>query len=90
MRPTAEKRHNDYKKAIHKREIDRDINGANIFFHDWYDNLHQYSKNKIFCSCPQCSRKTNNKGNYGPSMNWKPHDRRQLDDLDYEEEEENN
>lgn len=89
MRSTAEKRHNDYKKAIRKREIDRDINGASIFFHDWYDNLHQYSKNKIFRNYRQSS-KTNNRGNYGPSMNWKLHDRRQLDDLDYEEEEEDN
>lgn len=21
---------------------------------DYYDNLHQYSKNKIHCSCPLC------------------------------------
>lgn len=27
---------------------------------DYYDNLHQYSKNKIHCSCPLCrSRRTN-------------------------------
>lgn len=30
---------------------------------DYYDNLHQYSKNKIHCSCPVCSgtSKTNSK-----------------------------
>ena len=27
-----------------------------------YDNLHQYSKNKIHCSCPLCSAKTRNNG----------------------------
>ena len=25
----------------------------------WYNNLHQYSKNKIHCSCGMCSCKTN-------------------------------
>ena len=24
---------------------------------DYYDNLHQYSKNKIHCSCPLCQAK---------------------------------
>lgn len=24
----------------------------------WYDNLHQYSKNKIHCSCPMCNAKS--------------------------------
>ena len=52
MRNTAEKRHNDWKKAIRKRRIDRERNPNDI--HDWYDNLHQYSKNKIHCSCPIC------------------------------------
>ena len=68
MRPTAEKRHNDFKKAIRKRNIDRELDAASIYHHDWYDNLHQYSKNKIHCSCPDCSPKTNNgdltKGRY--------------------------
>ena len=52
MRTTAEKRHNDWKKAIRKRRIDRERNPNDP--HDWYDNLHQYSKNKIHCSCPIC------------------------------------
>ena len=50
MRTRAEKRHNDWRKAIRKRNIDRDIHNGP----DWFDNLHQYSKNKIFCSCPLC------------------------------------
>jgi len=53
MRPIAEKRHNDFKKAIRKRRIDRETDNS-IYHHDWYDNLHQYSKNKIHCSCPLC------------------------------------
>ena len=48
MRTTAEKRHNDWKKAIRKKKI------INAYGWDYYDNLHQYSKNKIHCSCPLC------------------------------------
>lgn len=91
MRPTAEKRHNDYKKAIRKRRIDRFLDGTSPYRQDYYDNLHQYSKNKIFCSCPLCACKSKNKGWYAyfyGTTNWNPHDRRQLDELDYEEEEE--
>ena len=46
--------------------------------HPYYDNLHQYSKNKIHCSCAGCSKKTRNKGhrrydpkNYNRSINYK-------------------
>ena len=48
MRTHAEKRHNDWKKAIRKRKIIRH------YGIDYYDNLHQYSKNKIHCSCHIC------------------------------------
>lgn len=88
-RPTAEKRHLDYTKAIRKRRIDHEINPD---FPDWYNNLHQYSKNKIHCSCPLCAAKTNNRGKRGafwaPSENWKISDRRKLDELKYQEDEE--
>lgn len=56
----------------------------------WYDNLHQYSKNKIHCSCGMCSayHKTNNKGrhrlksgNYAPSYNPSARDRRNDDHM---------
>ena len=90
MRPTAEKRHNDFKKAIRKRRIDRELDAARIEHHDWYDNLHQYSKNKIHCSCPLCACKTNNrKGRcFGPRNNWSTHDKRNLEKLNYEEDDE--
>lgn len=90
MRPTAEKRHNDYVKAIRKRRIDRETS-PQCWNHDWYDNLHQYSKNKIHCSCPMCSAKTNNRGRKGswePNITWSITDRRKLDALEYQEEEE--
>ena len=91
MRPTAEKRHNDYKKAIRKRRIDRELDGTNINHRDWYDNLHAYSKNKIHCSCPMCSSKTNNrgrKGSWGPNINWSVNDKRKLEQLNYQEDDE--
>ena len=87
MRTMAEKRHNDWKKAIRKRNITRTWHWKE----DYYDNLHQYSKNKIHCSCGMCSRnrKTNNRGrkrkihgNYAPSKNWSESDRRKLDEME--------
>lgn len=56
MKTRAERRKNDYKKAIRKKNIVEDRHG----FLPSYDNLHQYSKNKIHCSCPSCSVKTDN------------------------------
>ena len=80
MRETAEKRHNDWKKAIRKKKI------INAYGWDYYDNLHQYSKNKIHCSCPMCSQKTNNKNRsgargYEPSTNWSISDTRRIDEM---------
>ena len=77
MRTTAEKRHNDWKKAIRKRKI------INAYGWDYYDNLHQYSKNKIHCSCPMCRRKTNNKKSWwGPRENWSMRDERRIEEME--------
>lgn len=69
-------------KAWHWREIDW----------DYYDHLHQFSKNKIHCSCPMCSAKTRNKGrrnrkNYAPSINYKASDLRKIQRLQFDKEE---
>lgn len=71
-------RERSWRKALRKRRIDSAICWGG---HLMYDNLHQYSKNKIHCSCPMCSPKTNNKGkrrlkhgNYYPSKYWKHSD----------------
>lgn len=56
----AERRHMDIKKALRKRNISRKHYGW-----DYYSNLHQYSKNKIHCSCPMCTAKTNMKKRKG-------------------------
>lgn len=85
------------RKAMRKRRLARDI------YHAWetwlrgegweyYDNLHQYSKNKIHCSCPMCSTKTRNKGhrrnksgNYNRNLNYKASELRRLLAMDEEE-----
>ena len=63
------------RKALRKRRLAKEIYHEGEE-HSYYDNLHQYSKNKIHCSCPMCSPKTRNKGrrdrkNYMRSLNYK-------------------
>lgn len=50
----GDRRKIDYKKAKRKSKIDiaRSCDGLPM-----YDNLHQYSKNKIHCSCQLCRGK---------------------------------
>lgn len=81
------------RKALRKRRLAREI------YHSWgssdqeyYDNLHQFSKNKIHCSCPCCSTKTRNKGhrrykpgNYNRNLNYKASELRRLLAMDEEE-----
>lgn len=78
MRTRAERRHLNKKKAIRKRHLTREIYWSFNEGWEYYDNLHQYSKNKIHCSCPMCSYKTNNRGRhkwYGKgTKNWKHSD----------------
>ena len=91
MRTRAEHRHNDKKKALRKRWITRNAYYSySIDMQEYYDNLHQYSKNKIHCSCPMCAKKTNNRGRhkyYGKgSKNWKHSDLIKIMRLAYEQE----
>lgn len=83
MHTTAEKRHNDWKKAIRKRQIDRDTQGSSCYKQDMYDNLHQYSKNKVHCSCPLCSAKTKKSRRdwEGGGKNWSASDQRKVDEM---------
>lgn len=59
-RDRGEKRKIDFTHALRKKRkaetirINRD--------YPYYDNLHQYSKNKIHCSCPDCSGKSSRDG----------------------------
>ena len=80
MRTRAERRHTDWRKAIRKKHISDSYSCWGNTKH-WYQHLHQYSKNKIHCSCPMCSAKTNNKHRSGargwePSYNPNMHDKR--------------
>ena len=75
------------KKAKRKKRISDGY--WNTHIHNYYDNLHQYSKNKIHCSCASCSRKTRNKGkrrnkpgNYSRSLCYKASDLRRLISMD--------
>ena len=73
----------DWSKAIRKYHIDRNKQAACSYFYPIYNNLHQYSVNKIHCDCCLCRNKTNpkDKSGSGPAMNWCPSDQRQLDDM---------
>lgn len=88
----GENRRKSIVKALRKRRIDHAVyrywyNDPNYGF---YDNLHQYSKNKIHCSCPMCSAKTKNKGRrkknwWAPPRNYKISDVRKIQRLEYED-----
>lgn len=82
------------RKALRKRRL------ADRIYRCWheddgwhyYNNLHQYSKNKIHCSCPACQTKTRNKGhrrykagNYNRNLNYKASELRRLLAMDEEE-----
>ena len=105
-RKRAWRRYKNYAKAMRKRKIDMSSNwwfkkynnDPFTFWIDgyrcgWYDNLHQYSKNKIHCSCPMCSAKTRNKGKrrhnkpYAPSINYSMMDKRRQMAMDEDEKE---
>lgn len=95
-RTRAWRRHKNYVKAKRKQKLDWAVSS---YYWKWYyddgyglyKNLHQYSKNKIHCSCAMCSAKTRNKGkrralsgNYAPSINYKISDIRKLDNLNFQ------
>lgn len=77
------------RKALRKRRITEEVYYGGKE-HPYYNNLHQYSKNKIHCSCPMCSPKTRNKGrrdrkNYMRSLNYKVSELKRQISMDDEE-----
>ena len=77
------------RKALRKKRLTEEVyyNGKE---YPYYNNLHQYSKNKIHCSCPICSPKTRNKGrrdrkNYMRSLNYKASELKRQISMDDEE-----
>jgi hypothetical protein len=87
----GENRRKSILKALRKRRLDQEVTWySESRGYGLYDNLHQYSKNKIHCSCPMCSCKTNNKGGraghcWAPARNYKISDLRKLHKLEYSE-----
>ena len=77
------RRKNNFKKAIRKRNIVLSL--GNNWQDGYYDNLHQYSKNKIHCSCPMCRAKTSkikSRKTYGPGCkNWVMSDRKRIEEM---------
>ena len=77
MRTTVERRKNDWAKAIRKQKLYRYFMSY-CKDEDLYDNLHQYSKNKIHVSDAYGGNKTNNRGRkkyYGQACKlWKASD----------------
>lgn len=87
-----ENRRRSILKALRKRRIDSQVYDYDRDY-GFYDNLHQYSKNKIHCSCPLCSAKTRNKGHSRykgmvPGVNYKISDVRKINRLEYQDGEE--
>ena len=87
----ATKRKKDFAKAIRKKKLDREVTPYSNTEHGMYKHLHQYSKNKIHCSCPMCSAKTKNKGRhkhrargYYPSYNPSMKDIKRKESMDYD------
>lgn len=85
----AQTRHNNVTKALRKKNICEKFYGW-----QYYHNLHQYSKNKIHCSCPLCRAKTNAKKDYhGGSKhrqggkNYTMQDRKRIEDMIQQEQE---
>jgi len=56
-RTRAQRRYNSRRKALRKRRITKEVY-LESDEHPYYDNLHQFSKNKIHCSCPDCQMKS--------------------------------
>lgn len=93
MKPNSRAYNRDVsrRKALRKKRIAEEVyyDGKK---YPYYHNLHQYSKNKIHCSCSMCSAKTRNKGkrrqlhgNYAPSINYRICDLRRFLAMDEDE-----
>lgn len=57
----GERRKINFLHAIRKKKIDRQYPLGEEY--PMYNNLHQYSKNKIHCSCPDCRGRSTGYGN---------------------------
>lgn len=70
-------RRNNVTKALRKQAI-----CAHVYGFPYYSNLHEYSKNKIHCSCPRCSAKTNDTKHYkGRKPNFPASQAKKIDSM---------
>ena len=83
------RRHSDWRHAKNKKN-------KSYYYckdHPWYSNLHQYSKNKIHCSCPMCRAKTTNKKQlatwhkFKGKKNWTIKDQKRINEMKDQENE---
>jgi hypothetical protein len=79
-RARAVRRKKDFTKAIRKKKM----------WPEYYKDLHQYSKNKIHCSCPLCATKTRGKitTKQGAGENWSIKDKKRIEEMKEQEKEE--
>ena len=76
-----------FKRAMRRKHINRRKKIAQKLYGEDYEITDgKYDKGKVHCSCPMCSRKTNNKGrkrlkhgNYYPSKDWKHSDAQKIE-----------
>lgn len=76
-KPRAVRRKNSIRKARRKQKISQFTYHSG---HTEYNNLHQYSKNKIHCSCQHCSFNHKKKG----YVNLPISDMRNIEKMDYD------
>ena len=83
----AKRRKMDFVKAIRKKKLSE---STSIFGNGFYDNLHQYSKNKIHCSCPMCAckvtSKVHNNTYHRKGKNWSIADLKKIERMEVDDE----
>jgi hypothetical protein len=80
-----QRRKTNVKKAIRKRKLAKEIyHSLPEDLWEWYNNLHQYSKNKIHCSCPICRTKRKDRARYGKYYSPSVNEQRRIDKMNYE------
>lgn len=85
-------RNKSFKRAMRRKHINRRKKIAQKIYGNNFEIIDgKYDKGKVHCSCPMCSRKTNNKGkhrlkhgNYYPSKDWKHSDAIKILDMEQE------
>ena len=82
---------NYYRKMRAKHIRRKKTIAEKLYGEGYYKCDGAYDKGKIHCSCPMCSRKTNNRGknrlkhgNYYPSKDWKHSDLQKIQKIENE------